>query len=263
MPLSDRIVSYLELLLDPAALKAIATWPKFSVTSFKMVSALKRQGILPRTVIDVGANVGQFAIAAAMIFPGVEVHSFEPVPESVAALKENVRSFPNIKAYPLALGERQGSCTFHVNAHSQSSSILSLDRSHLEAFPDAREARAIEVELGTLDRVFDTVDLVPPVLLKLDVQGYEAQTLAGGPHTLKRCEYVVAEVSLKPMYQGESLFPQILAQMERSAFEFMRPVGWLTDPRSGEVLQLDALFHRAITSGQRAPDAYSRTAVAK
>ena len=263
MPINDRILRYLDLLFEPGAIRAIGTWPKFSITSFKMISALARQEILPHTVIDVGANVGQFAIASAMIFPDIEVHSFEPVPETVSALKENVRTLPNVKVYPLALGERQGHCTFHVNSHSQSSSILALGKSHLEAFPHEGEARTIDVELTTLDAVFDKVDLRPPILLKLDVQGYEAQTLAGGSQTLKRCDYVVAEASFKPMYQGETPFTEILAMMERKNFEFLRPVGWLTEPRTGEVLQLDALFQRRSAFEGRTFTAESEAAVVK
>jgi hypothetical protein len=130
---SDTIVKYIGLLLDPGAIRAIATWPIFSVTSFRMVSALACQGILPKTVIDVGANTGQFTTAAAMIFPNVEIHTFEPVPEIASALKQNVRAFPNVKVYTFALGDRQGHCSFHVNSHSQSSSILPLEKSHLRS----------------------------------------------------------------------------------------------------------------------------------
>ena len=209
-----------------------------------MISALARQGITPKTVIDVGANVGQFTVACAMIFPGVAVHSFEPLPQAAATLRENVRRFPNVKVYPIALGEREGECTFHVNAHSHSSSILPLAQSHRTAFPEARETATTVVELTTLDRVFDQVELTPPVLLKLDVQGYEAQTLAGGEQVLRSCDYVILESSFKSMYEGEVLFTDILAMMREKNFTFLRPVGWLTWPSTGEVLQMDALFHR-------------------
>ena len=201
MRLNDRVLKYLDLLLEPGAVRAIVTWPKFSITSFKMISALERQGIRPQTVVDVGANVGQFAIACAKILPGVNVHSFEPVPETVTALRANVRNLSNVRVYPLALGERQGRCTLHVNCHSQSSSILELGKSHLESFPDEIETRIVDVEISTLDAVFGATDLEPPILLKLDVQGYEAQALAGGIQTLRRCDYVVVETSFKEMYR--------------------------------------------------------------
>jgi len=243
MPLKRKILRYLDLLLDPSAVRALLAWPRFSITSFKMISALDRQGILPRTVVDVGANAGQFAIASAMIFSKVVVHSFEPVPEAFSALKENVKALPNIKVYPFALGERRGSCELHVNSHSLSSSILEIDRSHMEAFPDEQQVRTIEVELTTLDAVFDDIDLEPPVLLKLDVQGYEAKTLAGATRTLARCDFVVLEASFKPMYQGEVPFTEILEIMKQKDFEFLRPVGCLSHPKTGEILQIDALFH--------------------
>ena len=63
---------------------------------------------------------------------------------------------------------------------------------------------------------------------------------------MKRCEYVVMEASFKAMYQGEIPFTEILKMMEGRNFEFLRPVGWLTEPYTGEVLQLDALFRRSI-----------------
>jgi FkbM family methyltransferase len=50
-----------------------------------MVSALKQQGIHPQTIIDVGANVGQFTIAAAKLFPKLQIHSFEPLPACTSA----------------------------------------------------------------------------------------------------------------------------------------------------------------------------------
>ncbi len=249
MPFSDRILKYLEVILAPGGVRAILTWPKFSIASFKMISSLARQGIIPRTVIDVGANVGQFTIAAAMTFPDVEIHSFEPIPECVAVLKGNTQALSVVKVYPVALGERIDRCRFRVNSHSQSSSMLTLAKSHLDAFPNEREVRTIDVEMTTLDAVFADVELKSPILLKLDVQGYEAKTIAGGLRTLKRCDYVVMEASLQPMYEGELRFTEILSLMMQQGYEFLRPVGWLTEGRTSEVLQLDALFRRVGVEG--------------
>jgi hypothetical protein len=61
---------------DKGVVKEFATWPKFSATSYFMVSRLARQGVRPRTVLDVGANVAQFAVALEKLFPGARVHSF-------------------------------------------------------------------------------------------------------------------------------------------------------------------------------------------
>jgi len=52
------------------------------------------------------------------------------------------------------------------------------------------------------------------------------------------------EASFRPLYEGESTFMEIARTMEKQGFEFLRPVAWLTDPQTGEVLQIDALFER-------------------
>lgn len=224
---------------------ALISWPKFSYTSFRMLSSLVMQGVVPRTVIDVGANVGQFAVASAKLFPNVFVHSFEPNPDCLVTLQKNVGSLGNVRVYPLALGDKEGEVSFHINSHSHSSSILLLAEHHLDAFPDAREVNMIQVKLSTLDKVFADIELAGPVMLKLDVQGYEAQCLRGAVETLKRVEYVVLEASFKPMYQGEMLFMDIVRLMEGFGFFFLRPVGMLSDPKTNEIIQMDALFQRS------------------
>ena len=200
---------------------------------------------MPVTVIDVGANVGQFAIASAKLFPNAAIHSFEPNPDCVKLLNKHVKSLENVLVYPIALGDVEGEVAFHVNSHSHSSSILSLAENHREAFPDAREMHSIQVKVSTLDKALAGVKLPSPVLLKLDVQGYEAQALHGAVETLKQVDYVVLEASFKPMYEGEMLFVDIARLMEGYGFSFLRPAGWLSDPHTGEIIQMDALFHRS------------------
>lgn len=229
---------------NPVSFFAAVTWPRFSLTSFEIVHSLSKQGVMPSTVIDVGANIGQFAVASAKLFPGSSVHSFEPNPDCVKLLYKHVVSLGNVSIYPIALGDDEGEVTFHVNSHSHSSSILPLSKNHMEAFPDAREVNEIKVKVSTLDKTFVSVELASPVLLKLDVQGYEAQALRGAVETLKRVDYVVLEASFKPMYEGEMLFMEIVRLMEGYGFSFLRPVGWLNDPNTSEIIQIDALFRR-------------------
>jgi FkbM family methyltransferase len=186
----NKIYAIFSLLENPDSIKALVTWPKFSITSFNTVSRLAKQGVLPGTVLDVGANEGQFAVASAKLFPNVRVHSFEPIPDCVEGLRRHVSGLKNVTVYPFALGDREGEVTFRVNSDSQQSSILPLAQARRDAFPDARETQMIEVRVSTLDQVFRNVELRPPVLLKLDVQGYEAQTLRGATETLKRVNYV-------------------------------------------------------------------------
>lgn len=230
------------LIAQPGVAKALLTWPKFSLTSFLMVSRLIKQSIMPGTVIDVGANAGQFTVASSKLFPSVIMHSFEPLPDCFSQLQKNVSSLKNITTYQIALGDWSGQTSLHVNSYSLSSSILPLAKAHKEAFPEATESKNITVEISTLDQIFKNDNLVSPVLLKLDVQGFELQVIKGGINILKHIDYVVMETSFRPMYEGEYIFKDIMKFMEEKNFRFMRPIGWLTSPQNGEILQMDALF---------------------
>jgi FkbM family methyltransferase len=230
------------ILVEPSAWPALVSWPKFSLTSYHMVLALQRQGVVPKTIIDVGANVGQFAVASAKTFPDSVVHSFEPQLDCVQRLIRHTRGLKNVEVYPMALGAHAGNVQLHVNSHSHSSSILALGQRHRDAFPDAREVGSISVPLSTLDHELGTRPLAGPVLLKLDVQGYEPAVLQGAQQLLNRIDYVLLEASLSPMYEGELTFMQIVRLMEGNGFGFLRPLDWLKEPRTGEVLQMDALF---------------------
>jgi len=242
-----KLNTIVSLLTDFKAIRSILTWSRFSVTSYQMISGLVKQGIAPKTVIDVGANVGQFSIASAHLFgelDRVQIHSFEPLPDCLPKLQQNLSKLKNIKIYPIALGDRTGEVRFNINSHRHSSSILALAPAHHQAFPDALETDSIDVPLSTLDLVFADIQLDSPTLLKIDVQGYEANVLRGAAQTLKRIDMVILEASFKQMYDGELLFPDLLQFMTERGFQFSRPVGWLTDPNTDEILQMDALFTR-------------------
>lgn len=241
---TSRFSKLLSLALNPKTIKPLLLWPKFSLTSFEMLSSLVAQGIRPRTVIDVGANVGQFSVATAKLMPEARIYAFEPVADCVRQLRDNTRKLPQVTVFPTALGDHTDKLEIHVNSHAHSSSLLPLDQGHHDAFPDARETALEAVPVATLDGVADQLTLSSPCLLKIDVQGYEARVLAGGPHLLKQVDWVVMEVSFRSLYQGEILFLELLELMKPHGFRFLRPVGWLSDPQTGEILQMDALFER-------------------
>jgi FkbM family methyltransferase len=240
----NNLHKILSLVESTNAVKAFLTWPKFSLTSFQMVSMLAQQGRIPSTVLDVGANVGQFAVAAAKLFPNAKVYSFEPVPSSIEELRKNVSKLENVTVYPFALGDAEGEVTLHVAADSRQSSILPTTETGIGLISTAQETDVITVKISTLDRVFAGVEFQPPVLLKLDVQGYEAQVISGGEQTLKRVNYVVAEAPFEPTYKGEAEFMDIVRMMEEQSFRFEGPISCYSPQGGSRVVEIDALFVR-------------------
>jgi len=244
--LAARAASTIALLFErPGALRAMLHWPCFSLTSYRMVEDLRRQGVRPRTVIDVGANVGQFALAALELWAPTSLHAFEPLEEAQQVLHRHLARYPQSKLHPVALGAEDGVLTFHVNAHSHSSSLLQLAEGHRTAFPGAREVAEVGVHVRTLDVELSSADLPTPTLLKVDAQGYERWVLDGAPATLRRTRWVLLELSFRQMYEGEPPFLDMVQYMSTRGFRFVRPVGWLESPATGEILQCDALFVRA------------------
>jgi FkbM family methyltransferase len=177
-------------------------------------------------------------------FEHPRIYAFEPVPVAFRSLLAATKRFKEVTAYNLAIGERNGQVTFHVASDVQSSSILRQNESFGAAFADAAVTRTIELEMQTLDTALRNVAIDSPVLLKLDVQGYETRVIDGARSFLGAVDVIVAETSFAPLYEGEGAFLALVDLLDDCGFDFVRPVGTLVSPTSGAFLQMDALFLR-------------------
>lgn len=234
----------LELCSTPGAFKAFITWKKFSMSSFKIVKRLSSAGVVPMTVIDVGANAGQFSVAASNEFCHADIYPIEPDPRIAMKLSRNLP--PNIASniIKMAVGERDGTIGFNVNTDSQVSSILPLGVDRQRAFPKSVVVQQISVPLVTLDSIFSCIPLVKPILLKIDVQGYEDQVIAGGSCFLKSVSWIIMEVSFARLYEGELDFMSIINLMAKHGFRFVRPLNFHQVGKSLDIIEMDALFER-------------------
>jgi FkbM family methyltransferase len=235
-------------MMSVEAVRGLLSWPTFSLSSFSIVTRLRQMGIRPATIIDIGANIGQFSVAAAKVFPGSQIWAFEPIPESFALLHKNLRAVPGAHLTQCALGAASEKMAMNVNSHRHSSSLLALGEVHSAAFPFAREEDKVQVEVKTLDSLVGQMNLEPITLLKVDVQGFEAQVIRGATQSLKAIDFVIIEASFQPMYIGEMTFVDLANLMVAQGFEFVGPLDWLSHPESGDVLQIDALFRRRTVS---------------
>jgi methyltransferase, FkbM family len=144
-----------------------------------------------------------------------------------------------------AVGERDGTIAFNVNADSQVSSILPLGDDRQRAFPKSVVTQQISVPLATLDSIFSGIPLAEPILLKIDVQGYEDQVIAGASYFLNSVRWIVMEVSFARLYEGELDFMSIAALMAKHGFRFVRPLNFHQVGKSLDIIEMDALFEKA------------------
>lgn len=197
-------------------------------------------------VIDVGANVGQFASELRLVGYRGRIVSFEPIFNAYQELLKKASHDPLWQVYPrCAVGDKIGKVKINIAANSVSSSILPMTQSHLDAAPDSCYIDTEEVQMITLDSVSEEIlagSKVP--FLKIDVQGYEMQVLNGAMQTLPKICGILCELSLVELYEGQKLWIDIIRWLEDKGFALWAIQNGFTDPRNGRTLQVDAIFFR-------------------
>lgn len=143
--------------------------------------AAVRPGML---VVDVGANIGHYALVAAAALRGTgEVRAYEPEPSAFGELDANVRlnGFPNVLTRRAAVSDRHGSSSFFVDAVNEGG--------HSLAERNTRAAgQRLEVPTVTLDEECAGREVG---VLKIDAQGAEGAILLGAREVLSRGRPVV------------------------------------------------------------------------
>ena len=198
----------------------------------------------PQTVIDIGGNIGQFAEEIFRAHPGVRVYSFEPIPECYEQLLLMREREPTLRPIQLALSDREGQAEFHLSRYRGSSSLQEMLPEHVEAWPFTEIERKITVPVARLDSVAAGLELEPPVLAKLDIQGHELAAIRGGRETLARCQRVVVECNFAPLYKGQPSFADLYEEVRSLGCLLDGFVGHLRHPQTHELLSADAVFFK-------------------
>ena len=87
------------------------------------------------------------------------------------------------------------------------------------------------------------MELVPEMLVKMDVQGFEDRVIKGGKETLRKALACILEVSLHPLYEGQPSFMDLCRQMEKLGFQYAGNILQIYD-NDGSIVYIDALFKK-------------------
>jgi FkbM family methyltransferase len=143
------------------------------------------------TFIDVGANRGLHSLHAAKVLEknGGTVHAFEPNPKTFEVLTAHllINGISNCRAYNLGVADKPGELVLRVpEAHSGMASFCDIGPADQE----------VVVSVKTLDEFFSDASPEPPVLVKIDTEGFELQVLRGMESLLQRDGvFVLCEVT--------------------------------------------------------------------
>ena len=201
------------------------------------------------TVIDVGANIGQFARSILDNGFHGEIFSIEPSSEAFNELVAESKRYQKWHVIPrCALGAFEGEAKLNLSANSYSSSILDILSTHTRAAPESAYISEESVRLETLDGLFAS-DAAKSrnCFLKLDAQGFEDRVLAGGKRFLEQIGGVKIELSILQLYTEQSLHGELISSLERYGFSLWNLEPGFSHEISGQTFQYDAvLIHSSL-----------------
>jgi len=157
-----------------------------------------------QTVIDVGANIGCFTVAAARrVGPTGHVYAFEPEESTFRQLQRNIEmnGLTNVTALRMAVGSSEGEIVLHADTNRLFSSIYA--EVNGRATTHGTEQR---VPVITLDRLMTEHGITGCQYLKLDCEGAEHNIMAAmTDETARRIEGITMEVHKVPGHDGQTL----------------------------------------------------------
>lgn len=158
-----------------------------------------------KVIVDVGANVGFFAIYASAINPDAQIHSFEPLPDNLTQLKRNLLLNVSrcIHSHPQAVSDKTGVTTLYFTPGDDSGCSLSSPQGH-----------SCSVQAIGVNEIFQLCGIERCDLLKMDCEGSELPILlALSPDALARIGSIIME------YHVPSEVDAILGILSHSGFQ--------------------------------------------
>ena len=196
------------------------------------------------TIFDIGANEGQFGVILRDFGYKGKIISFEPLTEAREELHKISQNDPLWEIAPqAAIGDEDGEIEINIAGNSESSSILNMLDSHLEAAPSSKYIGKEKVLMRKLDTLSqDFIDDNSVVFLKIDTQGYEEKVMNGANALMKNIVGLQLEISLVPLYEVHSLLDDMLQNIKEKGFELWGISTVFSDPHTAQLLQIDATF---------------------
>jgi len=200
-------------------------------------------------ILDVGANVGQYASSLRAMGYADWIISFEPVSRNLQQLRTLAADDAKWRVFPWALGKEDGFAQINVMESSLFSSFLQPDPTSAQRFDSANRVVATErVEVKRLDGVLSEClkDIESPrIFLKLDTQGFDLQVLEGAEAVLQRIFALQSEVAFRKIYIGMPDFMQSLAQLLSKGFEVVDFVPVTREHDRLRVIEMDCIMIRS------------------
>ncbi len=198
------------------------------------------------TVLDVGANVGQFGRMLRTAGFAGRIISVEPLDSAHEVLAKRASGDDLWTTVRAAVGAEPGSTSINIAGNSYSSSLLTITERHLSADPKSATIGTQKVDVVTVADVVREHGVDPArSLLKVDTQGFERQVLDGAGPLLDEFAAVQLELSFVELYEGQQLYNELVAELASHGLRLWTMETGISDD-SGRLLQCDGLFLRKV-----------------
>ncbi|CAN5872170.1 hypothetical protein BH23ACT12_BH23ACT12_00090 [soil metagenome] len=188
-------------------------------------------GLLPyigdkAVCIDVGANIGLYSLALAVLAPGGRIYAFEPSPDAFDYLQKNLaqNGAANVKVSQLALGNSTGNVRFHEIPFFTAGSFTVDESCFLTS--EILGSTCFEAPCTTLDEFVKSEGIDHLDLVKIDVEGGEMSVLEGALQTIEQHHpLVVLEFSSFALTLHQSILPQVALERLTQIFPYIFVIG--------------------------------------
>jgi FkbM family methyltransferase len=160
------------------------------------------------TVVDIGANVGGFAVLAAQrVGPSGQVVAIEPEPSNFRQLATNAKLNPsgaNIQTLCCAVGQERGEAVLHADENAGWTSFYQLE-THSQSVD-------ITVPVLALQDVFEEAGVEHCDYLKIDTEGSEYEIIGAlTPNLASRIDQITVEIHDVPGHHGSEVISKLQA----------------------------------------------------
>jgi FkbM family methyltransferase len=151
---------------------------RWGIDLFDDLERLDQPGAF-QMVFDVGANFGGMSTLFMKNFPKATIHAFEPVGSTFAKLRRALGSHPRLALHKIAASDTAGPATIRLFTDPGKDTLVSNLTDNYRTNPCGFE----RVQMGRLDAIISEFEIDLIDLLKIDVEGFEANVLRGcGDH---------------------------------------------------------------------------------
>jgi FkbM family methyltransferase len=197
------------------------------------------------SVLDVGANAGQYLAEIRRAGFHGHVDCFEPHPTAFELLQKHAHGLGPATMHKIALGASSGEATLYGTNDTACSSLRKPSAGLEACHEGARVVTGQRVPVRRIDELnLEALTAKNRCWLKIDTQGTELAVISGAAKSLGQIQAIELELSLSVLYEGQPLLPVVWTYLQDAGYiPFWIERGW-RDPRNGCLGQVDAIFVR-------------------